>query len=266
MRADELNLGLRKRLAQAEGVLLDWDGCIAIDGKPDPAALRLIAERPGRVAIASNNSTHLPEDFSAMLARWGVSLPAERVILAGVEALKRAHEIGAQRVMVVGDGRMKAYGHSQGLNIVQDNADLIVLLRDPRFTYTRLERAANALKAGAQLIIANPDVTHPGRNGRLVPETGALLAALIACVGAEAPAMEIIGKPNPRLFERACRALQIEPQRAVMIGDNPATDIAGAHAFGLTGILIGAAAGLSFDDLLAHPMSEAPRRRASKVA
>jgi 4-nitrophenyl phosphatase len=251
-RAD--GLAARECLAGAEAVLLDWDGCVAIGDKPDPAALRFMLERRDRFAIVSNNSTHLPEDFVQILARAGVAITADRVILAGVEALKRALETGSRRVMVIGDGRMKAYGRNHGLNIVPDNADLVVLLRDPRFSYARLERAANCLKAGARLIVANPDATHPGCNGRLVPETGALLAALMACVGLGAVESETVGKPGPRLFDRACRALDVQPEAAVMIGDNPATDIAGAQAFGLRSVLVGARAEIGFDSLLTTPV------------
>ncbi len=243
-----------ERLAHADAVLLDWDGCVAIGDKPDPFALQFIQLRADCVAVVSNNSTHLPEDFSKILAHAGVALPPERIILAGVEALKRAQEFGARRVMIIGNGRMKAFGRNTGLNIVQDHADLVVLLRDPRFSYSRLERAANCLKAGARLIVANPDVSHPGHNGRLVPETGALLAALSSCVGAGSFELEVVGKPGPRLFDRACRALLVKPESAVMIGDNPATDIAGAEAFGLGSILIGPKSGLTFEDLL----TEAP--------
>ena len=151
--------------------------------------------------------------------------------------------------MVLGDNRMKAHGRNHGLNIVAEDADLVVLLRDRRFTYAKLERAANALRAGARLIVANPDLTHPGPNGQVAPETGALLAALSACVGDAEVEMEIVGKPSPRLFERACRVLEVEPARAVMIGDNPATDGAGAEAFGLPWLMVGAAAPLGFEDL-----------------
>jgi 4-nitrophenyl phosphatase len=248
---DELGRSPQDRLAEASAVLLDWDGCVAIGGKPDPSALRLIAERCERIAIVSNNSANLPGDFCQILARSGVVLRPERIVLAGVEALDRARESDARRVMVIGHNRLKAYGRNNGLNIVQDEADLVVLLRDPRFSYARLERAANCLKAGAKLIVANPDLSHPGPNGRIVPETGALLAALTACAGKGTFEFEIVGKPGPRLFDRACRALGAEPESAVMVGDNPATDAVGAEAFGLASILIGAKYGLSFEDLVA---------------
>jgi 4-nitrophenyl phosphatase len=162
----------------------------------------------------------------------------------------RAAETNASRVMVLGDNRMKAFGRGKGLNIVREEADLVVLLRDTRFTYAKLERAANSLREGARLIVANPDLTHPGLKDRLVPETGALLAALMACAGSRHVEMEIIGKPSPRLFEKACQALRVPAPEAVMIGDNPDTDIAGAERAGLRSVLIGSRSGVSFETLL----------------
>ena len=95
-----------------------------------------------------------------------------------------------------------------------------------------------------------------------MPETGALLAALTACVGAGTFELDMVGKPGPHLFARACRALGARPEAAVMIGDNPATDAAGAEAFGLSSILIGARSALSFEDLLAEDAGPPPLRTA----
>lgn len=253
----------RAAVAQAQAVLLDWDGCVALANKPQPAALDLLVQCRDRVAIVSNNSSNLPEDFALILAQAGVVLPASRILLAGVEALARAVEIGADRVLCLGDGRMKAHARKLGLNLVREEADLVVLLRDTRFSYARLCAAANSLKQGAKLVVANPDLTHPGPQGRLTPETGALLAALTACLHPVRPEMEVIGKPAPRLFQRAVQALGSDPARTVMIGDNPATDIAGAEAFGLKGVLIGSGSGLDFADLL-DPGAERPALRRSR--
>jgi 4-nitrophenyl phosphatase len=196
-------------VARAQGILLDWDGCLAFNDRPLPAALRFLHEHWSHVAIVSNNSTRLPQDFAEILARYGVKMPPRHIILAGAEAVLRAKELQASRVMVIGDNRMKAYARSQGLNLVREDADLVVLMRDPRFTYSKLERAVHCLRAGARLIVSNPDLTHPGQKGRVVPETGALLGAVTACLGAAPEDMEVIGKPSPRLFIKALRALGI---------------------------------------------------------
>lgn len=239
--------------ADASHVLLDWDGCVALADKPLPAAIAFMRTWSGRVAIVSNNSTHLPEDFVDILAREGITLPASHILLAGAEALHEARDSGAGRVMILGDQRLKNYGRSLGLMVVREEADLVVLLRDKQFSYVKLARAANCLRRGARLIVANPDLTHPGANGCLVPETGALLAALLAGTDHAPITYDVIGKPNRRLFERACQVLGASPETTVMIGDNPKTDGDGAQAHGLRAVLIGPASGLSFSDLPGGP-------------
>lgn len=248
-RKDGARLLARERLSQAQGVLLDWDGCIAFDNRPDPRALRFLADWHDRVVIVSNNSTNLPEDFAQILAREGVAIAPERILLAGVEAMKHAQETGPARTLLLGDPRMKAFGRRIGLELVRHDAELVLLLRDTRLNYSRLERAANSLRQGARLIVSNPDRTHRGRGGRLVPETGALLAALLASAGDSTIPAEVIGKPHGRLLAKACALLNIAPGQAVMIGDNPETDGAGADRFGMPHILVGGESGVAFDDL-----------------
>ncbi|MFN4176462.1 HAD-IIA family hydrolase [Phenylobacterium sp.] len=240
----------REALRTAEGLLLDWDGCVAFGDRLESAALELIETHRDRVAIVSNNTTHLPEYFSECLASQGIRFPPERVVLAGAEALARAQRRGAARTMLIGSPRMKAEARRLGMNLARDEADLVVLLRDNRFSYGKLERAVNAIRRGAALIVGNPDLTHPGPQGRIVPETGALLAAVEACLSSRDIAAEVVGKPERALFETGCRVLGVAPGEAVMIGDNPATDMAGALALGMAGVLVGPHSGLALADLL----------------
>jgi HAD superfamily hydrolase (TIGR01450 family) len=240
-------------VGRSHGVMLDWDGCIAFHDRPTDAALRFLREHWHHAAIVSNNSTLRPEEFSHILASEGILITPDRIFLAGAEALCRAKEIDAARVMVIGAPRMKAYARTKGINVVRDDADLVVLMRDPRFSFAKLERAANSLRAGAKLVVSNPDLTHPGLNGRIVPETGALLAALRASIGSAPIDIEIIGKPSQRLFEKACRALSLRPEQALMIGDNPDTDGAGAQALGAPWVMVGGRSEVTFDDLLYDP-------------
>ena len=241
------SLPLHDLMCQARGIFLDWDGCVAIGNRVEPGATRLIARHADRVAILSNNSTHLPEDFAAILHSAGLSIPPERIVLAGVEAVRAAVARRPRRVLMFGSPRIRGFAHHEGLHLVREDPDLILLMRDTRFTFAKLERAANALHRGVPLLVANADRTHPGTDGRIVPETGALLAALAAC--APAAAVTIVGKPGPTLFARACAVLGIARQDAVMIGDNAETDIRGAEDFGMRSLLIGGAGGVTLDAL-----------------
>lgn len=239
----------RALIAHADGILLDWDGCVAVANRPHRDALAFIERHLAKVAIVSNNSTLLPEDISALLSDAGVPFPSARVFLAGVEALAVATANPGARTMVLASPRMKALAHKVGASLVRCDADIVVLLRDTRFSYAKLERTVHSLMRGARLIVANPDLTHPGPGGAIVPETGALLAAIGACVDLARIDIQFIGKPSPFLFERACTALKIQPQTAVMIGDNLETDIEGARRLDMPGILLSPDTGLSFADL-----------------
>lgn len=237
-------------LEKAQGYLVDWDGCCAVENQLVPNAMTFLKANHTRCAIVSNNSTNTVDDFADILGRSGIPMSKDQIILAGVEALRRANDLAPASVLVLGDMRMRGLARNLGLHLAKDDIDLVVLLRDTRMTYARLERAANALANGARLIVANPDLTHPGLDGRLKPETGALLAALGACVDLESIDMEIIGKPGRHLFDKGCAAIGVSSEDVIMFGDNPATDISGADALGMSSLLVSPSPGLFFESIL----------------
>lgn len=243
-------LGRQRAIEDAQGFLIDWDGCCAFGNRPLPEAVEFLKVHGSRAAIVSNNSSNTPEDFVLTLRRLGVEMQPEQFALAGVEALRRAAEFKGRSALVLGDARMRAAAQKMGVNLARDDANIVILLRDTRFSYPRLVRAVQALQKGAKLIVANPDLTHPQENGRIMPETGALLASIAACVDLGEIDMEVVGKPGPALFDKACKAIGVERKHAVMIGDNPLTDIQGAHAIGMNAVLVKSDPRQFFSDLL----------------
>lgn len=77
----------------------------------------------------------------------------------------------------------------------------------------------------------------------LWPGSGAILAAIETAAGRKGITT---GKPAPALFEAGLDVLG-RPERVAMIGDRPDTDIAGAQACGIDGILVTSAGGASRD-------------------
>jgi 4-nitrophenyl phosphatase len=234
--------GASHRLRSAEGVLVDLDGTLIVGGGPAPGALQLITEWRDRVVVVSNYSTMTSVAMSAQLAGMGLVLPPERICLAGEWAIARlAAERPGARVLCLLTSPMKALAEAHGLLVVEDDAEMVLLGRDLDLTYHRIERAARALYFGASLIVTNLDPSHPGPGLVPVPETGSILAALLACSPGTIP--RVVGKPQPELFHQALGILGNEPARAVMIGDSPESDIAGAQAAGIPSILVGGAPG-----------------------
>ena len=236
---DELrNRDPRSLINSADGLLLDWDGCCAVDNVLVPEAAEFLRQHQKRLAIMSNNSTHTTEAMRAILEKSGINLPPERILLAGMFAIQRAKKLGLRRAMIIGSPAMKALAQRSGIEVVREEAQVVILMRDTRVTYAALERAANCLAGGAKLIVANPDGSHRGANARIRLETGAFFSTLAAAVDLSHAETEIIGKPSESFFQEACRIIGTSPQRTVMVGDNPSTDIEGARRVGMPSLLV----------------------------
>lgn len=97
----------------------------------------------------------------------------------------------------------------------------------------RLDLTSSA-KALVLAICANPDIPMI-RDGALVPAPGAIARVYRDLGGA----VEYIGKPHPSVFAHAVAAAAPGTDaRAIMIGDSPEHDVAGARAMGLSTLLV----------------------------
>jgi 4-nitrophenyl phosphatase len=235
------------RVRAAKLLLVDWDGCIAQGRRLLPGAVGFLRRFEKTVSILSNNSTDLPATFCGRLRSCGIHIPHERIHLAGQAAIDYLAEgASGSRVFLLGSRKMRIYAARRGLTLVTRNPEVVLLLRDLRFNYLKLQSAANMLRQGAKLVVSNPDLTHPTDAG-VAPETGALLAALCACVADVTPL--VLGKPRRQIFERILLRSAVDPANALMIGDNPTTDIAGAAALGIPTILINPALGVTLGSI-----------------
>ena len=63
----------------------------------------------------------------------------------------------------------------------------------------------------------------------------------------------MVGKPSPAIYRSACQLLGVDPAEAMMVGDDPESDLAPARAIGMRTCLVrtgkGAAAGAADVDL-----------------
>ena len=157
--------------------LVDLDGTLISSGAALPFAASLLASLEGRFVVLSNDAEHMPEQLSRIAARH------EPACRAGADRARRRdrHRPGGARDAArardaAGEHRLRTYARRLGIDLVETGGDVVLLGRDRQFSYVRLAAAANAVRDGAELIVANPDRTHPGRDGTVVPETGALLS------------------------------------------------------------------------------------------
>jgi ribonucleotide monophosphatase NagD (HAD superfamily) len=70
---------------------------------------------------------------------------------------------------------------------------------------------------------------------RKLLDAGAFVAGLEYAAGVDA---EVVGKPSASFFTAALDALGARPDEAVMVGDDAESDIGGAKALGMRGVLV----------------------------
>ncbi|WP_372631672.1 HAD-IIA family hydrolase [Cohnella sp.] len=219
-------------------LFFDLDGCIYFGRRLAERAndlLDLLRGRGYRIGFITNNSRESAAEIRGKLTSMGLRLEDE-LIVSATEAvaayLKDA--FGPVAVKASGSASLTAALANAGHRVLEwtapDPADFVVVGRDTEFDYRRLERIVHEFALGARIISTNPDYSHPGEDGRLIPETGSLLASVESITGR--PALSV-GKPNAWLYELAMSKYGVAPAECVMIGDNLATDIAGADRAGM---------------------------------
>lgn len=233
-----------------DAILCDLDGCLVSGSQLMPGARELVDLVADRLVILSNNSTDTPATLAQRLARMGLNVHPHRIVLAGVAALEQLVSDGEEvRLCLYGSQALHDHARLLGLQLDRAKPSHVLLTRDEAFRYRDLADCVRFLREGAQLVVANGDRSHPGPHASApVPETGSLLAAILAVLPGQSH--RVIGKPEASLYLRALARFPTVPHRVLAIGDNPETDGAGAARYGYECVIVGPQSA-SFPDIAA---------------
>jgi HAD superfamily hydrolase (TIGR01450 family) len=243
-----------------DGFLIDLDGVVWLGHEPLPGAVETLNQltREGKpVAFVTNSPRLSPAEHAGVLRDSGVEARDEQVVTAGSTLIALAHErLGpSPRVIATGTPSFLAQLEVTGIErLALDDwreAEGVLVTGHAGFDYTELKAAAMAARNGAMLAATGRDPTMPMPDG-LWPGTGSILAAIETA--AETTGI-ITGKPEKAIFEAGLAAIgpsagpggvtdaQGKQLRFAMIGDRLDTDVGGAQAAGLDGILVTGGAG-----------------------
>jgi phosphoglycolate/pyridoxal phosphate phosphatase family enzyme len=235
-------------------VIFDLDGVIYRGLEPIEGARELVAALHASgvtVRFATNNSMVAREGYVLRLEGMGIPTAVEEIVTstsATVEHLRR-HAPDVRSVLAVGADGMRAELEAAGLSVVMagdasmaDHGggplpatfDAVIVGLDPEVDYRRVAVAMRAILDGARFIATNADARYPTAVGFL-PGAGSIVAALVTASGATP---EVVGKPSPAMFQAIQEASGVPASDAVVVGDNPDADVAGAHRAGCAAILV----------------------------
>jgi len=246
----------QRLLAEYDRFLLDAYGVLVDDQGPLPGAVEIVAElrrRDKPFLILTNSASRLPAGIADGLRALGFDLGIEHILSSGMllPACFAGHGLAGAPCLVLGTPDSTRYVEQAGGRVLppQDamQAEVLVIADQAGFDCLEgMNRALNLLierlDSGREptLVLCNPDLIYPTGAGRFGFTAGALAAMLEALLRERYPNRESgfirLGKPHSPIFTEALR--RTGSGRAVMLGDQLATDILGASRAGIDSVWV----------------------------
>ncbi|HEY8550374.1 MAG TPA: hypothetical protein VIL35_10490, partial [Vicinamibacterales bacterium] len=170
---------LDEAIARYDGLLFDAYGVLVHGVGPLPGAVAAI-DRLNRAGttyfVVTNDASKLPETAARRYARFGLKIPAERIITSGVllDAYFAEHGLAGARCAVMGPPDSEEYVRRAGGHVVPTGEPFDVLVVGDESGFPFLETADvllgtlyRLLDAGRRvhLVLPNPDLIYPTLDG-----------------------------------------------------------------------------------------------------
>jgi HAD superfamily hydrolase (TIGR01458 family) len=220
-----------------QAVLLDIDGVLTVSWQPIPgasSAVEQIRDLGWKVAFVTNTTSTPRRGIAERLQAAGFGVAVEEIFTAprATATYLQAHHPGA-RCLLVNSGSVE--DDLEGIVIAADRIEVVVTGgAGPEVGYDSLNQAYRALLAGAPLVAMHRNFNWETRDG-LQLDMGVLIAGLEQATGTVAT---VVGKSAAAYFEAILAHLGVQPDEALMVGDDLEADIGGSQAVGIRGVLV----------------------------
>jgi HAD superfamily hydrolase (TIGR01458 family) len=225
----------------ASKVLLDIDGVLIVSWKPLPGAIDVMRWLRGQgteVLLATNTSSRSRRQIAEQMNRAGFEVGVDGIQTAVTSARDHlTRQYPGADCLVVNDGDLR--DDLEGVSVVgidHPGAPDVILLGGfgPGIGYTELDTVFKRAVEGVPVMALH-------RNTRFQTAAGPALDMGAFVIGLEAAAdieVTVVGKPSPTFFHSALDRLGSTGTEAVMVGDDIVSDVLGAQAVGITGVLV----------------------------
>jgi len=214
-----------------KGLLLDLQGVLYIDGEPIAGARDAVTaiRRSGlAVRFLTNTTTRPRREIASRMASMGFDVDVSQVFTPGIAAAALLRKDGITRIHLAAEDALAE--DFEGFDLAPDRPDAVVMGDlHTRFDFETLNRIFGETRNGARLIALHKN-RYCRRGGEIALDLGPFVAAVEYAAGVEAT---LVGKPNAAFFRLALGELGCTAEDAMMVGDDPFSDIDGAAAVGM---------------------------------
>lgn len=236
---------LAERLKQIRHVALDMDGTIYNGGtlfEYTNPFLQKLKESGITYSFLTNNPSRSIPDYISHLDGMGIKADASEIYTsasATINYLKTQHP-EKKRLFILGTPSMIKEFENAGFislpNSPDEVPDAVLVGFDMTLEYSRLSRAAWWISQGLFYLATNPDRVCPTDEPIILPDCGAICAALE--VATKRWPDIVLGKPDPNMLSGILSERNLKPENIAMVGDRVYTDILMAQKANAFSVLV----------------------------
>lgn len=220
--------------------VLDMDGTFYLGNTILPGSLDFLKtlEKNGRdYLFFTNNSSKSPNVYIEKLAGMNCFISRKQIMTSGDVTIEYLNSVyPGKRVYLVGTQALIKSFREGGIDLVEDEPDIVVIGFDTTLTYEKIVKASDFVRAGAVYLATHPDINCPVENG-YITDVGAFCAMISLSAGVGE--VKSLGKPNPETVDMAMlRAGWENRSEIAFVGDRLYTDIAVGVNNGAHGLLV----------------------------
>lgn len=234
---DEMDLK-KQLLKETELFVLDMDGTfycgdVLIEGSLD--FLEEVKRCGKKFMFFTNNSSRAPKEYLVKLEKMGCIIDRSQIMTSGdvaIAALKCNYP--GKKVFLMGTPELEADFVREGIELVDENPDIVMVAFDKTLTYEKLEKGCTAIRNGALFLSTHPDINCPVEGG-FIPDCGAICAAMSLSTGKQP---KYLGKPYRETVDMVLNRSQAALDKLAFVGDRLYTDVATGVNHGAKGFLV----------------------------
>lgn len=228
----------KKDINKIKLFILDMDGTFYIHNQIIEGSLDFIyklKEADKKYIFYTNNSSKSSNDYIQKLADMNCNINNNEILTSGdvtIDYLKTYYP--DSRIYLVGTKELGESFKKEGICLVDDNPDVVIVGYDTSLTYNKLGKACYYINKGAKFIATHMDINYPIEDG-YIPDCGSICAAITISTGKKPKYM---GKPSKETIDMIVKKTGCKRDEIAFIGDRLYTDVAAGVNNGSYGILV----------------------------
>ena len=206
--------------------ILDLDGTVYLGDKILEGSIKFL-EKLEKSNIAfkffTNNSSKNAQVYINRIKKMGYNLRDNMMLISNNVIIDYIKEnMPDKKVFVLGTDYLKDDFRKSNINVVTDDADVVVIGFDTSLVYKNVSKACELIRNGATFLGVNPDFNCPTEDG-FIPDCGSICSMITASTGV---VPEYFGKPTHHTLDYVLKNTGFQEEEIAFVGDRLYTDIA----------------------------------------